>query len=52
VEAFSKLPGKLELISMMMSVIQGPARGIASALNAVPSGLARAIKAVADKKVA
>jgi large subunit ribosomal protein L10 len=52
VEAFSKLPGKLELVSMMMSVINGPARGIASALNAVPSGLARAIKAVAEKKAA
>jgi large subunit ribosomal protein L10 len=50
VEAFSKLPGKLQLISMMMSVINGPARGIAQALNEVPSKLARAIKAVADQK--
>jgi large subunit ribosomal protein L10 len=50
VEAFSKLPGKLELISMMMSVINGPARGIASALNEIPSQLVRTIKAVADKK--
>jgi large subunit ribosomal protein L10 len=52
IEAFSKLPGKLELISQLMSVINGPARGIAAALNAVPSGLARAIKAVTDQKAA
>jgi large subunit ribosomal protein L10 len=47
-EAFSKLPGKLELIAQTMSVINGPARGIAAALNEVPSQLVRTIKAVAD----
>ncbi|MDR0473652.1 MAG: 50S ribosomal protein L10 [Treponema sp.] len=50
IEAFSKLPGKLELISMLMSVINGPARNLAAALNDVPSRLVRTIKAVADKK--
>lgn len=49
-EAFSKLPGRLELISMLMSVINGPARNLASALNDVPSRLVRTIKAVADQK--
>ena len=49
-EVFSKLPGKLELISMLMSVINGPVRGIAAALNDIPSRLVRTIKAVADKK--
>ena len=49
-EAFSKLPGKLELISMLMSVMNGPARNLAAALNDVPSRLVRTIKAVADKK--
>jgi large subunit ribosomal protein L10 len=49
-EAFSKLPGRLELISMLMSVINGPARNLASALNDVPSRLVRTIKAIADKK--
>jgi large subunit ribosomal protein L10 len=49
-EAFSKLPGKLELISMLMSVMNGPARNLAAALNDVPSRLARVLKAVADKK--
>ena len=49
-EAFSKLPGRLELISMLMSVMNGPARSLAAALNDVPSRLVRTIKAIADKK--
>ena len=49
-EAFSRLPGKLELISMLMSVMNGPARNLAAALNDVPSRVVRTIKAIADKK--
>jgi len=49
-EAFSKLPGKLELISMLMSVMNGPARNLAAALNDIPARLVRTVKAVADKK--
>jgi len=49
-EAFSKLPGKLELISMLMSVMNAPARNLAAALNDIPSRLVRTIKAIADKK--
>jgi large subunit ribosomal protein L10 len=49
-EAYSKLPGKLELISMLMSVINGPTRNLAAALNDVPARLVRTIKAIADKK--
>jgi len=49
-EAFSKLPGKLELISMFMSVMNGPARNLAAALNDIPSRLVRTVKAIADKK--
>ncbi|MCL2800588.1 MAG: 50S ribosomal protein L10 [Treponema sp.] len=49
-EAFSKLPGRLELISMLMSVMNGPARNLATALNDVPSRLVRTVKAVADQK--
>ena len=48
--AFSKLPGRLELISMLMSVANGPARNLASALNDIPSRLVRTIKAIADQK--
>jgi large subunit ribosomal protein L10 len=50
VEAFSRLPGKLELISMLMSVMNGPARNLAAALNDINARLVRAIKAVGDKK--
>jgi large subunit ribosomal protein L10 len=50
IAAFSKLPGRLELISMLMSVMNGPARNLAAALSDIPSRLVRTIKAVADKK--
>ena len=49
-EAFSKLPGRLELISMLMSVINGPARNLAAALNDVPARVVRTIKAIGEKK--
>ena len=49
-EAFSKLPGRLELISMLMSVMNGSIRGFAVALNDVPSRLVRTIKAIGDQK--
>jgi large subunit ribosomal protein L10 len=49
-EAYSKLPGRLELISMLMSVMNGPARNLAAALNDVPSRIVRTVKAIADKK--
>jgi large subunit ribosomal protein L10 len=49
-EAYSKLPGRLELISMLMSVMNGPARNLTAALNDIPSRLVRTLKAVADKK--
>ncbi|MCL2092582.1 MAG: 50S ribosomal protein L10 [Treponema sp.] len=50
VEAFSKLPSRLELISMLMSVMNAPARNLAAALNDVPSRLVRTIQAIADQK--
>ncbi|MDR1239495.1 MAG: 50S ribosomal protein L10 [Treponema sp.] len=49
-EVFSKLPGRLDLISMLMSVMNGPARNLAAALNDIPARLVRTIKAVGDKK--
>ncbi|GMO20148.1 MAG: 50S ribosomal protein L10 [Spirochaetaceae bacterium] len=52
VEAFSKLPGRLELVSMLMSVMQGPARNLAGCLNDVNARLVRTVKAIADKKAA
>jgi large subunit ribosomal protein L10 len=49
-EAFSKLPGRLELISMLMSVLNGPARNLAAALNDIPARAVRVIKAAGDTK--
>jgi len=50
IEAFSKLPGKPELISMLLSVMNGPARNLAAALNDVNARLVRTIKAIGDHK--
>ena len=50
VVAFSRLPSRLELISMLMSVMNGPARNLAAALNDIPSRLVRTVKAIADQK--
>ena len=50
VAAFSRLPSRLDLISMLMSVMNGPARNLAAALNDIPARLVRTFKAVADKK--
>ena len=49
-ETFSKLPGKLELISMLMSVLNAPVRNLAGTINDINARLVRAIKAVGDKK--
>jgi len=50
VEAFSRLPSRLDLISMLMSVMNGPARNLVAAINDIPSRLVRTVKAIADKK--
>jgi large subunit ribosomal protein L10 len=52
VESFSKLPGKNQLIAMLMSCMNGPARNMAAAFNDVNARLVRTVKAVADKKAA
>ncbi|MDR2177666.1 MAG: 50S ribosomal protein L10 [Treponema sp.] len=49
-ESFSRLPGRLELISMLLSVLNGPARNLAGALNDIPARLVRTVKAVGEKK--
>ena len=49
-ESFSKLPGRLELISMLMSVMNGSIRNLTAALNDVPSRIVRTIKAIGDQK--
>lgn len=49
VEAIAGLPSKAELLAKIAGSLNGPARGIASGVNQIMSGLARAIQAVAEK---
>lgn len=48
--ALAKLPSREELLSQLLSVMNGPARQLATVLAAVPRGLVTAIKAIGDKK--
>ena len=50
VVAFSKLPGKLELISQLMATMKAPVQNVVYLLNAVPTKLVRTLQAVADSK--
>ena len=50
VNALADLPSKEVLLSMLLSAMQGPVRGLAVSLDATISGLARALQAVADQK--
>lgn len=50
VQALADLPSKEVLLSMLLSAMQGPVRGLAVSLDATISGLARALQAVADQK--
>ncbi len=52
IEAFSKLPGRKQLIAMLMSTMNAPAQNLVYVLNAVPTKLVRTLQAVADKKAA
>jgi len=48
--ALSKLPDRNTLLSMMLSAMQGPARGFAVVLNAVPQNFAQVLNAVKEQK--
>lgn len=50
VVALSKVPSKDELIAKMMGSINSPVTGVVLTVNAVTSGLVRAIDAVAKQK--
>jgi large subunit ribosomal protein L10 len=50
VEAFSKLPTKMELLAMLLGTMQAPLRNLVYTLNAIPEKLVRTLQAVADKK--
>jgi large subunit ribosomal protein L10 len=50
VEAFSKLPTRLELIQMLMSTMNAPAQNMVYVLNGVTTKLVRTLAAVQEKK--
>jgi large subunit ribosomal protein L10 len=50
IEALAKIPNKEALLSMLLSVMNGPVRGFATVLNAVPKSLAIAINAIKEQK--
>lgn len=52
IEALSKLPGRLQLLAMLMGTMNAPIRDFVYVLNAIPSKLVRTLAAVADKKKA
>lgn len=49
VAALSKLPGKNELIAMLIRTLQSPATGMVNVLKANQRNLVYALKAIADK---
>jgi large subunit ribosomal protein L10 len=51
-DRLSKMPTKLQAISMLMSVIKAPVQKLASTINEVPSKLVRTLAAVRDQKEA
>ncbi len=51
-EAFSLLPGKSQLLSMLMSAMNAPLQNLVYAINGVPTKLVRTLQAVADQKAA
>jgi len=50
IEALSRLPGRLELLAMLMGTMNAPIRNMMYAMNGVASKLVRTLAAVAEKK--
>jgi large subunit ribosomal protein L10 len=50
IEAFSKLPGRSQLIAMLMSAMQAPAQNLVYVINAIPTKLVRVLKAIEEQK--
>lgn len=50
IESLAKIPNKEALLSMLLSVMNGPIRSFATVLNAVPKSLAIAINAIKEQK--
>ena len=52
IEQLSRLPGKNELMVMLIQRLQGPASGLVNVLNAGPRNLVYALQAIADQEQA
>ncbi len=52
IEALSRLPGRDQLLAMLMGTMQAPLRNMMYVMNGVMSKLVRTLAAVADKKKA
>lgn len=50
VESLSKMPGRNELVAMLLNRLQGPAHGLRNVVEAVPASLVRVLNAVATKQ--
>lgn len=50
IEAYSKLPTRDELLSKLMSAMNGTAQNLVFVLNAIPQKLVRTLQAVKEKK--
>ncbi len=50
VEAYSKLPGKNELLASLMGTMKAPVQNLVYAMNGVTTKLVRTLQAVADQK--
>jgi large subunit ribosomal protein L10 len=51
VEAISRLPGRLELLAILLGTMNAPLRNLMYVMKGVSSKLVRTLQAVADKKV-
>lgn len=52
VEAYSRLPGRNELLSILMATMNAPVQNLLFALNGVTQKLVRTLQAIADQKAA
>lgn len=50
VEALSKMPGKSELVAMLLNRLQTPGQNLRNVFEAVPASLVRVLNAVASKQ--
>jgi large subunit ribosomal protein L10 len=50
IDAYSKLPGRLELLASLMGTMNAPLQNFVYALNGVTTKLVRTLQAVADQK--